>query len=340
LDIIEYRLICSSPDALTKQWLEGIREALDKISSPHGHLIDKVLAEGYIQPPDDYKWHGDYRIILPDQEKRLVLGEINRAISVSLGDNEDVLYLQKSYTRWKASIEEKPISYEEAIKNVTCYNLTNATLEYFQEFVFDHVPNHSLRGDKWFHSSDVFIDYAAKKNAVLFAELFGHSTELLDRYSREQLERGIWAMMSSGFEGNVDDLIWGKNFWRKEEGLDVAEKERLIRSMYDLYAGLFSVDPLEGSSDMWWDRIAHYYPGIHSREDGETAPRILDAMFGTLVRILELKSEPCQLAALHGLGHLQHPDTERAITKHIRAHPELSDHHKDYAVLCINDEML
>ena len=174
---------------------------------------------------------------------------------------------------------------------------------------------------------------------MLFAELFGHSAELLDRYSREQLDQGIWAMMRSGFEGNVDDLIWGENPWRKEEGLDVAEKERLIRSMYDLFAGLFSVDPLEGSSDMWWDRIAHYYPGKHSREHGDTR-RVLDAMFGTLVRILELKSEPCQLAALHGLGHLQHPDTERVITDHIRAYPKLSDDHKEYAILCMNDEML
>jgi hypothetical protein len=36
-------------------------------------------------------------------------------------------------------------------------------------------------------------------------------------------------------------------------------------------------------------------------------------MFSTLARILDLPAPHVQLAALHGLGHLHHPDTDDLI---------------------------
>ena len=58
-------------------------------------------------------------------------------------------------------------------------------------------------------------------------------------------------------------------------------------------------------------------------------------MFDTLSKILNLDSEACQIAALHGLGHLQHPHTEAVIRLYLAAHPELDLETKEYALAAI-----
>jgi hypothetical protein len=57
-----------------------------------------------------------------------------------------------------------------------------------------------------------------------------------------------------------------------------------------------------------------------------------DVIFETLNRILRLDSVPCQTAALHGLGHLHHPDTERVIEQYLQGNPMVSPKLRDYAL--------
>jgi hypothetical protein len=57
-----------------------------------------------------------------------------------------------------------------------------------------------------------------------------------------------------------------------------------------------------------------------------------DVMFQTLVRILSLDSETCQTAALHGLGHLHHPETKTLIDRYLAEHPSLTKERKEYAL--------
>jgi hypothetical protein len=45
-------------------------------------------------------------------------------------------------------------------------------------------------------------------------------------------------------------------------------------------------------------------------------------MFETLTKILALEDDRCQSAALHGLGHLQHPAVRDTAQKYMNANSE------------------
>ena len=60
------------------------------------------------------------------------------------------------------------------------------------------------------------------------------------------------------------------------------------------------------------------------REGNDNHRRIQDAMFETLVKILNLESRQCQGAAMHGMKHVFHPETSEVIERYIAANPQLS----------------
>ena len=74
---------------------------------------------------------------------------------------------------------------------------------------------------------------------------------------------------------------------------------------------------------------------IHICED----ERMQDVIFQTLTAILALDSDICQKAALHGLGHLHHPETENLITSYIAQHPDLSKEQHEYALAAAKFEV-
>jgi hypothetical protein len=57
-----------------------------------------------------------------------------------------------------------------------------------------------------------------------------------------------------------------------------------------------------------------------------------DVMLETLADILFLDSQFCQTAALHGLGHLHHPETQALIQRYRADHPSLTEAQKEYAL--------
>ena len=57
-----------------------------------------------------------------------------------------------------------------------------------------------------------------------------------------------------------------------------------------------------------------------------------DVIFETLARILALDSSNCQRAALHGLGHLHHPDTSKLINEYLQKNPSISAELREYAL--------
>lgn len=57
-----------------------------------------------------------------------------------------------------------------------------------------------------------------------------------------------------------------------------------------------------------------------------------DVIFEVLADLLRSDSEICQDAALHGLGHLHHPETERLIKKYIKQHRSLGKERREYAL--------
>ena len=208
------------------------------------------------------------------------------------------------------------------------YDLIDVSAHVFQAFVFDH-PVPKQGDDCWYHQADLEIDYVPAEQAAHFCTLFVRSDRLPKLYSRAQLEQGCWAMMASGFDGNVGDLLWCPD-------LDIGAKIRLIEAMHDLYAGLFTTDPLEHAAEMWWDSFAYDFNPMW-RFDPQGNPdhrRIQAAMHETLCEILELPSLPCQMAALHGMNHVQHPETGSAVDRYLRQQSGLSPDERDYALAC------
>jgi hypothetical protein len=182
-----------------------------------------------------------------------------------------------------------------------------------------------------------WIDMDRPHVVDLYVELFSRSDELLTRYPKDKLEQGFWFIMGpSTLDFTVGELI-------RDDGLEIELKERLIGSMYFLYEKLYYKDTLQGNSCyMWWDSICYSYcvPGQRDPANDEADRRIQDTMFRTLVSILGLDSEICQGAALHGMNHLRHPDTEKVIQDFLRKNTHLTEDQIKYARLCITGDAL
>jgi len=210
-------------------------------------------------------------------------------------------------------------------------DIRGASLSEFQDFVFDHEVHPVGSAQTWYHQFDLTIHYDANRNAALLTRVFMDARSLLDNYEKSKLEQGFWAMMGSGFDGNVNDLIW-------ESSISIGAKEKLISSMYYLYSDLFSHEPLGETCGMWWDGLAYEINPMRRVDtiNNMEHRRIQNAMFETLAKILKLEQCHCQFAALHGLNHVFHPDTNNLIKSFVQSRPDLTDEEVEYATACAN----
>lgn len=339
MDLREYDHIISSPNTFPKSTLEYIRDILSNSKSSYSYLIDKVLSDGYIEPPSDYKWHGFYRITLPKEDMLLVLHDLEgikrNLINKPVQSKIDIASVEQYIEYWRRAINEVPVPYEEAVKNQQYYDLRNATLDDFIRFIFDHdVPEDSRDREYWYYDYDMWIDYNRDELIDLYISLFNSSGDLINKYSYEQLDQGCWAMIGPNLDIGLEEMIWDTDIAR-------AKRVLLIYSMYEIYKNLYTKIQIETSCNMWWDCLAYdfYDTELRNRHNEET--RIIqDAMFCTLKKILELESEYCQEAALHGLGHLRHPETKIAIEAYLMKNSRLSKEQKKYAKACITGDIM
>lgn len=160
--------------------------------------------------------------------------------------------------------------------------------------------------------------------AESFIRLFSAPEFLLDQYSKDQLEEGFWAMVSPMVDGGLDALLWS-------EQLSLEMRERLLHSMFELFARLFARQPLDSISYMWWDNLLDRMDEDHSRD----AAQVREMMFIVLGRILSVEARPCQEAALHGLNHLRDPRTEHVVKDWIARHPALDQKLLGFAESCM-----
>lgn len=200
------------------------------------------------------------------------------------------------------------------------------------ELIFDHpaLENRVTESGWWWGSHIVF---EPAEHAANLTSLFRDAEDLRSRFSSDQLEQGFWYLIS-GAPGGLEDVLWNPEVpWETRSGL--------IGATVDLYRKLFADDPLDTSAYMFWDALAYGYGHAtrHPQTDVEDR-RIQEAMFVTLQQILAIDSLQCQRAALHGLGHLRHPDTKFAITNYLERHPELGDDDRHFAIACITGEIM
>jgi hypothetical protein len=199
---------------------------------------------------------------------------------------------------------------------------TQHSFDEFVSFIFEHEI--TAKNDKeWYWNTDVTFAY--QQICEHYIRLFRKPEVLFGRFPKPQLEEGFWTMMS-GVEWSVTSLIRGTD-------VPFSLREECVRAMFDLFSRFFASEPLDTSCQMWWDAMCYdWHCGNRVRERGGEDLEMQDVMFQTLAEILTLDSQPCQAAALHGLGHLHHPETHQLIDKYITSHPSLTEAQKEYAL--------
>jgi hypothetical protein len=205
------------------------------------------------------------------------------------------------------------------------FDISSYTFDEFITFLFARdIPPEVGKRDPWYWHAELTCDIGQACN--YYVRLFRQPTFLLQRFSKPQLEQGFWAIQSTTLDCSVYRII-------SDMDLPFAAREECIRSMFDLFKSLFATEPLETSVNMWWDSLCYdWHCGNRKRERGGEDLLLQDVMFQTLVNILDLDSETCRAAALHGLGHLHHPETEKLVQRFIEERPLLTDGQRAYAL--------
>jgi hypothetical protein len=203
--------------------------------------------------------------------------------------------------------------------------LTNFSFDEFVSFLFDRDVSLESEGqDYWYWHVEVEFD--AKKICTYYVQLFRQPEFLLSRFTKPQLEEGFWAIQGPNLDCSVSQII-------DDSDVPVSVREECIRSMADLFKRLFATEPFDSSVQMWWDSLCYdWHCGNRNRERGGEDLELQDVFFQTLAKVLAIDSWICQGAALHGLGHLHHPQTKELIERFIDEHPSLTQEQKAYAL--------
>jgi hypothetical protein len=136
---------------------------------------------------------------------------------------------------------------------------------------------------------------------------------LLSRFTKEELEKGFWEIMGYSHDWSLGHLI-------EYSDAPLSNRKECIESMAILFERIFVAEPLDTSVHMWWDVLCYsWHCGNRNRERGGEDLELQDIYFQTLAKVLAIDSWICQGAALHGLGHLHHPETANLIGRYQRA---------------------
>jgi hypothetical protein len=211
-------------------------------------------------------------------------------------------------------------------------DISQFSFDEFVSFLFDRDwPPTTARFDPWYWHTEV--TYAPDLICSYYVRLFRQPHFLLERFSKPQLEQAFWAIQVDNLDCSASQIIWHPD-------LPFAAREECVRAMADLFRNLFATEPLETSVQMWWDSLCYdWHCGTKAREWGGEDERMQDVIFQTLSAILALDSSICQKAALHGLGHLHHPDTENLIARFIATNPNLTKEQLEYALAAAKFEV-
>jgi hypothetical protein len=211
-------------------------------------------------------------------------------------------------------------------------DLSEGSFEEFVSFLFARDVPKDPEDEPWYYHVEVVFD--AERICSYYVRLFTAPEFLLSQFSRDQLEQGFWAIMGPNLDCAAYRIVL-------DSDLPFDGKAACISSMFDLFRLLFATEPLDTSVQMWWDSFCYdWHCGNRKRERGGEDLQLQDAMFRTLSKILSLDSEICEGAALHGLGHLHHPDTQQLISQFINDRPSLSKEKKEYAMAAAEFKVL
>jgi hypothetical protein len=213
-------------------------------------------------------------------------------------------------------------------------DLTTATLDEFIDAVFVVTDTEKLRADPREDRVDFQVD--APRQVVLLAQLFRQAGTLPQRFSLEQIERGLWRIMgehSTDFTAHV---------WNPDVAF--AERRPAIQTVYDLYDSLLAGRPFESIDFVHPDQLPRRFRTIDymvpdllldgdylADKRGSDRAAVRDEFFATFRRLLQHPAPVAQYAALHGLGHLKHRLRPQVIDQYLADHAELAADRRTYA---------
>jgi hypothetical protein len=197
------------------------------------------------------------------------------------------------------------------------FDLSALTFDQFERFFFDRRvldPREGSFFDAFCPGFSSFASSSPSNTVEMLHRLMSDFAKIGSNYSLGQINQGIWAMFGPTIE--IQEHLW-------LDSVNLSLRQQCIRAMIVPYRDFVcghTAEQMENCFDMWWDMIAHAfwgdinYSGSSLTDDNRA---VLNAMFETLCEILSLPDPRCQQYALHGLGHLQHPDVSKVVQKFI-----------------------
>ena len=165
-----------------------------------------------------------------------------------------------------------------------------------------------------------------RRQIAHLTRLFQDPSVLVPRYSRAQIEQGLWFLFAAAAE------YYAKLLWSVE--VPWPDREACIFSLPQLYDGLLSDGPAWPTEidDMIPDLLADWYGfGWRKPATNEEDRRVQEALLHAFDKLLASDAPAQWHAGLHGLGHLAHPRGAAIIKRFLVVHPELDDYEREYA---------
>lgn len=171
-----------------------------------------------------------------------------------------------------------------------------------------HVFDHPVEVD---HGSDPSQGngFAASdaEYAALITQTFSNCGTDLKNFSDAQVNRGLDYLINPSHSDFMVSL--------RDGALPIAAKLAAIESIHTLYRDCYAPrcthagSALWGSCFMFWDVCPLNFLAEHPQRTP-----LMQAILSVLQRTLALDSEPCQHAALHGLGHIACEEPQHVAT--------------------------
>ncbi len=178
-------------------------------------------------------------------------------------------------------------------------------------FVFDH-PVQFDGLPEWYWDLSFEFEYAweAKVRPATKLQyatrLFGETARLPEQYTPEQIDQGWFLILGPTF------LAIGPRL--RDEQIPLRLREDCITAMLGVFRDLFTDYPDLHACWLWWDVVTAW-----TGHD----PDFNNALLMTMSEVLQLPSLACQKSALHGLGHLAHPQRPNVIGRYLETNPDL-----------------
>ncbi len=196
-------------------------------------------------------------------------------------------------------------------------NLARLSFDELVDFLFSRpiMGDFDQRYDAFYDGYGTFSAMPPEQLLINVAAMLIRWQELQKRFSREQLAQGLTELFAPmGF--SVQDYLFVAS-------VPMNARIQCVRSLFYIYGEAlpsWNDEPSSGIFFMLWDHINSKAASLLSKAPSAVESEILDAIFGTLARILELPGTIAQGCALHGLGHLPHSGVRSLVQTYMDSH--------------------